>query len=73
MCIIIHALTPTVLAALAPTESSCMHLNKLRLGFSGAGPGGSCCWQHGCCAAWPARPTKWVKDVTNAFLKHSDL
>lgn len=29
MSIIIHALTPTELAALAPTESSCVHLYKL--------------------------------------------
>lgn len=65
MSIIIHALTPTELAALAPTESSCTHLNTLRLGFGGTGPGGCCCWGYGCHAA---RPAKQVKDSANVFL-----
>lgn len=73
MSIIIHTLTPTELAALAPTESSCTHLNKLRLGFGRSGPGGCCCWGYRCSAAWPARPAKQVKDVTNAFLEKPAL
>lgn len=70
MSIIIHALTPTELAALAPTESSCVHLNKLRLGFSSTGLGGCSSWSYGCSAAWPAEQ---VKGVANAFLKEPVL
>lgn len=70
MSIIIHALTPTELAALAPTESSCMRLNKLRLGFSSTGLGSCSCWSYGCGAAWPAEQ---VKGVAKAFLKEPVL
>lgn len=69
MSIIIHTLAPTELAVLAPTESSCMRLNTVRLGFGRTHPE-ECCYAvtdpraqsggrcHKCLFTKPALPDK---------------